>query len=407
MFNVTILRMKDIVKYAIVILVIITMIVIAILWIKKKPSNKKAIETVNNAISTLSEKSLTSCLDQTMPLVANVNEEYRNIANETDASASEEDGILEVMLKSQIGAINSVTKSESDTQNANSNPEVASTSEEKAESASTAENENQAAQQSDGELAPPGSPTTISGTDQVTDSYNVEYGKVKIKNETSYTLTEEMMNPDITIDNKNIILFHTHSCESYTPSEQYPYTPTGNFRTTDLNYTVTRVGTELETQLKKYNYNVIHSTDYHDYPSYNGSYTKSLQTVENILKTTPADIIMDVHRDAIGSKSDYAPTVKIGDTDVAARIMFVIGTNGGGLWHPNWNQNLKFAIKIQQKAEEMYPGLFKPLMLTNSRYNQHTGKYASIIEVGATGNTLEQCLTSMKYLAKVMNEVLK
>ena len=50
------------------------------------------------------KKSLTSCLDQTMPLVANVNEEYRNIANETDASASEEDGILEVMLKSQIGA---------------------------------------------------------------------------------------------------------------------------------------------------------------------------------------------------------------------------------------------------------------------------------------------------------------
>lgn len=416
MFNVTILRMKDIVKYAIVTLVIIAIIVVAILWIKNKPSNQKTMETVNNAISTLSEKSLTSCLDQTMPLVANVNEEYRNIASETDASALDEDGILEVILKSQIGAINSVTNNESNTQNANSNTEVASASDEKADSNATNEtgsasssadgDKDTAAKQGDGELAPPGSPTTVSGTDQVADNYNVEYGNVKIKNETSYTLTDEMMNPNITIDNKNIVLFHTHSCESYTPSEQYPYTPTGNFRTTDLNYTVTRVGTELADQLKKYNYNVIHNTDYHDYPSYNGSYTKSLQTVENILKTTPADIIMDVHRDAIGSKSNYAPTVKIGDSDVAARIMFVIGTNGGGLWHPNWNQNLKFAIKIQQKAEEMYPGLFKPITLTNSRYNQHTGKYASIIEVGATGNTLEQCLTSMKYLAKVMNEVL-
>lgn len=46
-------------------------------------------------------------------------------------------------------------------------------------------------------------------------------------------------------------------------------------------------------------------------------------------------------------------------------------------------------------------------MLTKSRYNQHMGKCASIIEVGATGNTLEQCLTSMKYLAKVLNEVMK
>lgn len=62
---------------------------------------------------------------------------------------------------------------------------------------------------------------------------------------------------------------------------------------------------------------------------------------------------------------------------------------------------------MQEKAEEMYPGLFKPIMLTKSRYNQHAGKYASIIEVGATGNTIEQCNTSMKYLAKVIEEVLK
>ena len=55
----------------------------------------------------------------------------------------------------------------------------------------------------------------------------------------------------------------------------------------------------------------------------------------------------------------------------------------------------------------MYPGLFKPMMVTKSRYNQHTGKYANIMEVGATGNTLEQCLTSMKYLSAVLNEFMK
>lgn len=258
-----------------------------------------------------------------------------------------------------------------------------------------------------GEVQGAGVKTEVITNNPIKETYNTEYGKVKIKNETDYTLTQEMLTPDITIENKNIVLFHTHSCESYTSSDAYPYTPTGNFRTTDLNFTVTRVGTELENKLKEYGYNVIHNTDYHDYPAYNGSYTRSLKTVENILKTTKSDIIIDVHRDAIGSRSDYAPTVKIGDNEVAAQIMFVVGTNAGGLWHPNWNQNLKFAIKIQEKAEEMYPGLFKPIMLTKSRYNQHTGKYASIIEVGATGNTLEQCLTSMKYLAKVMNEVIQ
>ena len=125
--------------------------------------------------------------------------------------------------------------------------------------------------------------------------------------------------------------------------------------TIDLNYSVARVGTELTNYLKEKGFNVTHNTTYHDYPAYNGSYTRSLATVENILSTNPSDIIIDVHRDAVGSRSDYAPTVKIGDTDEAAQIMFVIGTNQGGLWHPNWNQNLKFAVKIQEKAEEMYP----------------------------------------------------
>ena len=66
-----------------------------------------------------------------------------------------------------------------------------------------------------------------------------------------------------------------------------------------------------------------------------------------------------------------------------------------------------FAIKIQEKANELYPGLFKPIILRNSRYNQHLGKAACIIEVGATGNTLEETINSMKYLSKVMEEALK
>lgn len=71
------------------------------------------------------------------------------------------------------------------------------------------------------------------------------------------------------------------------------------------------------------------------------------------------------------------------------------------------DSNLKFAIKVQEKANELYPGLFKPIVVRSSRYNQHVSKCASIIEVGATGNTLEEANTSMKYLSKVLSEVLK
>ncbi len=107
-----------------------------------------------------------------------------------------------------------------------------------------------------------------------------------------------------------------------------------------------------------------------------------------------------------GSNSSYAPSVKIGD-EVVSQLMIVVGTNGGGLSHDNWQTNLKFAIKIVEKANEMYPGLFRPIIVRNSRYNQNLADCALIVEVGATGNTLEQSNGSMKYFAEVLEEVMK
>ncbi len=397
MFNVTVLKLKDIKKYFISTIIFILLIIcLTKVFSQIKKNNEKLKQEVEHKVDNIASQSFKECLDRTMPVIASVNEEYNTIAKEDDIN-QEKKNILQEILKNQISSIKGVEMSE--------NEQTEIIEQEIAES--NGQEEKSTEDNNQNQMAQTGLKTEIVTNNPIAESFNVQYGSVKIKNQTSYNLTQEMLTPDVTIENKRVMLFHTHSCESYTSSDAYPYTPTGTFRTTDLNYTVTRVGEELANRLKEYNYEVVHDTSYHDYPAYNGSYTRSLATVENLLKTYPTDIIMDVHRDAIGSRSDYAPAVKIGDTDVAAQIMFVIGTNDGGLWHPNWNQNLKFAIKIQEKAEELYPGLFKPIMLTDSRYNQHTGKYASIIEVGATGNTLEQCLTSMKYLAKVMSEVMK
>lgn len=310
MFNVTVLKMRDIFK----VIIGITFLVVVVLGISKifhkdTKENTKVVQKIENGIKALSQFSMINCIDQTIPTMSSINEEYKNIAKEDDQK--ENKNILQEMLKTQISSVNSIEESEEITNKENNE--------------NIQENEkNQTEEKQEIQLAQEGLQTQVITQNPISENSNVTYKNVKIKNQTSYTLTEEMLNPDITIENKNIVLFHTHSCESYTSSDKYPYTPTGTFRTTDLNFTVVRVGTELENQLKQYQYNVIHNTDYHDYPSYNGSYTRSLATVENILKTNPSDIIIDVHRDAIGSRSDYAPTVKIGDTDEAAQIMFVI-----------------------------------------------------------------------------------
>lgn len=239
----------------------------------------------------------------------------------------------------------------------------------------------------------------------ITPRYSVEYKGVKIYNSTSYELTDEMM--DYTKSSYNmdkVYIYHTHTCESYTKTEENNYEDSGNFRTTDLNYSVARVGDELENQLKLFNFNVVHDKTYHDYPAYNGSYSRSLQTAEKMIKENGnADIIIDLHRDAIADET-YAPRVKI-NGEYVSQLMFVIGSDEANKINSDWIENLRFAIKVQEKANEMYDGLFKPIILRKSEYNQHISKAACIIEVGATGNTLEESIASMKYLAMVLSKI--
>ena len=404
MFNVTVLKIKDIVKYLVGTIILIGIIVYTTRFFAYKPNEQK-IEKKQEKVSiteTLKIRSntLKKCLNKTIPVMAELEKE-----KESKKTTNNENKIFESFLETEISSIKGMEETEKEkkqTEDSKGSDNKKNTSDENKSDSNNSITEDEKIILASNS----GIKTEVVTPNPIAENANVQYGKVKIKNQTTYNLTEDILNPNIKIDNKNILIFHTHSCESYTPSEKYQYSQTGNYRTTDKNYSVIRVGNELENYLKQYNINVIHDTSYHDYPSYTGSYTRSLQTVENILKTNQSDIIIDLHRDAVGSRPDYAPTVKIGE-DYAAQIMFVIGTNEGGLWHPNWQQNLKFAVKVQQKAEEMYPGLFKPIMLTKSRYNQHTGKYANIMEIGSTGNTLDQCLNSMKYLSAVLNEILK
>ena len=382
MFNVTIINAKK----SLIRTLILTVTLVAVFFTSKIVSNFKTSEILQINIS----EKLINCLNSEIPAMENTYYKSNSIIKEDEEEEIET--LVGKILGIELAKIQDIKQ------------EVIVPNEQEKISAENDVNDEEEEKNNDTVEVNTNVQTEIVTQNPITESYNVEINGVKIKNETSFALDNSILENGTNINKDNILIFHTHTCESYTPSEKFQYQQTGNFRTTDLNYSIARVGTELASFLSNYGFNVIHNKAFHDYPAYSGSYTRSLATVENVLKSNSSDIIIDLHRDAIGSKSNYDPSVKIGE-DIAAQLMFVIGTNGGGLYHPNWQSNLKFAIELQQKANEMYPGLFKPMIVRNSRYNQHLGSAACIIEVGATGNTLEQCLNSMKYLAKVMAEL--
>lgn len=373
MVNVTVINLKSLIKYLVGLLVIVVGIACTRFF---ATNNVKMQSNFSDKISKISFK---GCLDVTLPdIEGKIN--YDKIEENVSTRGSK----LKRFLKVELSMLDKLIIDGEENEVIEAKPEEAT------------------------KLADTDVTTQEIQENNITGKFNTVFGTVKVKNETEKEINEQTLMPNVSLENnKDIVIFHTHTCESYTSSEKYSYEMTGSYRTTDLNYTVVRVGTELEKNLKAYGYNVIHDQTYHDYPAYSGSYNRSLTTVENILKnSTNAQMIIDLHRDAVGSNANYAPSVQIGD-EVAAQMMFVIGTDGGGLSHANWQQNLKIAVKLQEKANELYPGLFRPIIVRNSRYNQHLAKGACIIEVGATGNTMDQCLVSMKYLAKVISEVIK
>lgn len=375
MINVTVVNIKTIFKYMAMAGILVLIVIVISRFTKKEK------QTTSNISEKIENINLVGCIKDTLP---NITEKtnFQKIEESTFEATSRSSG-LRKMLQVELQMLENLKEDgEEEGVEKENNDEI--------------------------EMAKTDVDTKQIDENNIATKYNQVYGTVKVKNESNREITQEVLTPNVSLENnKDVIIFHTHTCESYTPSEKFNYDMTGSYRTTDLNYTIARVGTELEKQLKEYGFSVTHDQTYHDYPEYSGSYGKSLETVKKILSGQPdTQMVIDLHRDAVGSKPDYAPSVEIGD-ETAAQLMFVIGTDGGGLQHLNWQQNLKYAVKVQQKADELYPGLFRPMIVRNSRYNQHLSKAASIIEVGATGNTMDQCLVSMKYLAKVLSEVSK
>ena len=403
MFNVTVIKGKDAIKYLVRIIIISILIFILSRYFvdfKKDSVLAKENKEVN--------LKLISCIEETLPQAKQIQlNNSENKKENTISKEEKEEKNIKGILSKELNFLENIEKKDYKIEKL-ANDQVSNEEKNNNQNEIIEENNNENIKDVDEEVKNIEQARTNVETEVIQNSvpnkYTDTYNNVQIKNESGLEINDSDFNFDLDFNKKDILIFHTHTCESYTSSEKYSYEQNGNFRTTDLNFSVAKVGDELSNQLMSYGFNVTHDKTYHDYPAYSGSYARSLTTVQNIINSGyAADIVIDIHRDAIAD-STYAPKVKIGD-EYASQLMFVIGTNGSGLEHDNWIQNLKFAIEVQEKANEMYPGLFKPIIVRSSRYNQHLAKCACIIEVGATGNTLDEANNSMKYLAKVISEL--
>lgn len=231
--------------------------------------------------------------------------------------------------------------------------------------------------------------------------------KLEFTNNTSETIDASLLvsNPPQFLNSDfSVLIVHTHTTESYTPSEKYNYTPTDTDRTLDEKYNVTAVGAKIAEVLKEGGINVVHDTTVNDYPSYNGSYNKCAAIVKKHIANDPSiKVVLDIHRDAIETKNGkkIAHTTVI-DSKKAAKIMFVVGSDLSGLSHDHWRENLAFASMLQNHINTLYPDLCRPINFRSQRFNQQLAPGAIIVEIGTNGNTLDEALVGAQYFAEAL-----
>lgn len=218
------------------------------------------------------------------------------------------------------------------------------------------------------------------------------------------TLLMQPLQWDLTMAQPTVLIVHTHATESYTPVPGEDYTQTTQYRTLDTHHNMVKLGDALAELLEEAGFSVLHDRSLHDYPSYNDSYTNSRSAVKAYLQQYPSlRVVLDLHRDAVldSDGSQYAPAVMVNGEKVA-RLMLVVGTDASGNQHPAWQENLALAVKLQVLLEKQAPGITRPILLRAQRFNHDLSPGALIVEIGAAGNTLQQAMGAVPYLAQAL-----
>ncbi len=239
------------------------------------------------------------------------------------------------------------------------------------------------------------------------------YGGLTIKNSTGYNIDVGALvaeGPGITLpaEGPQVLIVHTHGSEAYTPDEYDQYVETDTDRTEDKNYNVIRVGDELAQAFEAQGISVLHDREIYDYPSYTGSYSRSGASVESYLAQYPSiAVVIDLHRDALGDGEVTYKTVAELDGQASSQLMMLVGTGESGLYHPNWEQNLRLALYLQQAVNAKYPTLARPISVVKERYNQHLSTGSFILEVGSNGNSLQEAITAVRLFADATGPALR
>ena len=232
---------------------------------------------------------------------------------------------------------------------------------------------------------------------------------VRDSTESGTDLAVELLeSPDVHIKGDGsveVLIYHTHTSEAYSKEDSGFYYTDMETRTQNQDMSVVAAGEELAKALESRGIGVVHDKTVNDL-AYNGSYSRSWEVIQKNLAEHPGiQVTIDLHRDSMTTESGvkYKPTAQI-EGRKAAQAMLLAGCDASGDWgdFPDWEWNLRLILRVQQKAQELYPGLMRPMSFSNSKYNMNATRGSMLIEVGTEVNTAAEA----RYTGRLLGEIL-
>ena len=224
--------------------------------------------------------------------------------------------------------------------------------------------------------------------------------KLMNKNYNKYISNEVTKEISKIEEEPKIYLYNTHQSEEYKPS---------TFAEFSINPTVIMNDYILEDIFNKKGYKTIVETasikDILNKNNWNyaNSYKASRILLEEKKATYPSlEYFIDIHRDSL---SRDKTTINIEEKDYA-KVLFIIGEE-----NPNYQENLEFTEKINNKINAYYPGLSKGIYRksgpgVNGVYNQDSSPHTILIEIGGYENTTNEVLNSTLAFSRCFMEVI-
>lgn len=188
--------------------------------------------------------------------------------------------------------------------------------------------------------------------------------------------------------NNRVGIYHTHSSESYVPTDGKEAIP--------FKGGIFQVGQRLVEKLRNKNVMVNYDKTPHD-PHDNNAYYRSRRTATRLLKQNPV-AMLDVHRDGIPNPGYYSKNIS---NEKVAQLRLVVGRQ-----NPNMNANLDFAKRMMAYANKVHPKIVKEIFIAKGNYNQDLMPTALLIEAGTHTNTRQEAENGVALFADAIPTVL-